>query len=154
MSSTRQLQLRGMDGGQGVENVSRGTDRSQQQQGQACAHSVLLYGVDYWIPLRRQVKQLNTFHHRCIQSILGISNKLQWDERITMAEVREWWRDEQLVDEKIQKRRLEWLGYRARMQDHRFPNCVLLVGASTPSLEQAMQEMEGCSQERPPADWY
>ena len=34
MSGTRQLQLRGMDGGQGVEKVSRGTDRSKQQQEQ------------------------------------------------------------------------------------------------------------------------
>ena len=32
MSGTRQLQLRRMDGGQGVEKVSRGTDRSKQQQ--------------------------------------------------------------------------------------------------------------------------
>jgi len=31
------------------------------------------------------------------------------------------WGDEELVDEKIQKRRLEWLGHLARMPDHRLP---------------------------------
>ena len=41
------------------------------------------------------------------RSIQGISNKQQWDERITMAEVREQWGNEELVDKKIQKRRLE-----------------------------------------------
>ena len=69
-----------------------------------------------------QVKQLNMFHHRCIRFNLCISNKQQWDERITMAEVREWWGDEDL---KIQKRMLEWLGNLARMQDHRLPKSVL-----------------------------
>ena len=29
------------------------------------------------------------------------------------------------MDEKIQKRRLEWLGHLARMQDHRLPKSVL-----------------------------
>ena len=43
----------------------------------------------------------------------------------TMAEVREWWGDEELVDEKNQNRRLKWLGYLARMQDHCLPKSVL-----------------------------
>ena len=103
-------------------NLSLQTKRKVYQ---ACVLSVLLYGAECWIPLRRQVKQLNTFHHRCIRSILGISNKQKWDERITMAEARERWGDEELVDEKIQKRRLEWLGHLACMQDHRLPKSVL-----------------------------
>ena len=54
----------------------------------ACVLSVLLYGAECWIPLKRHEKRLNTFHHRCIRTILGISNRQQWSERITMAEVR------------------------------------------------------------------
>ena len=42
-----------------------------------------------------------------------------------MAEVRERWGDEELVDEKIRKRWMEWLGHLARMQDHRLPKSVL-----------------------------
>ena len=36
--------------------------------------SVFLYGAECWIPLRQHEKRLNTFHHRCIRTILGISN--------------------------------------------------------------------------------
>ena len=39
-----------------------------------------LYGAD--------ARKLNTFHHGCVRIILGISNKQQWSEHITMAEVR------------------------------------------------------------------
>jgi len=42
-----------------------------------------------------------------------------------MAEVRRRWGDEELVEEKIQKRWLEWLGHLARMLDNRIPKSVL-----------------------------
>ena len=41
----------------------------------ACVLSVLLYGAECWTPLKRHEKRLNTFHHRCIRTILGISNR-------------------------------------------------------------------------------
>ena len=91
----------------------------------ACVLSVLLYGAECWIPLKRHEKRLNTFYHRCIRTILGISNRQQWSERITMAEVRRRWGDEETVSEKVQKRRLEWLGHLARMPDHRLPKVML-----------------------------
>ena len=43
--------------------------------------SVLLYGSECWIPLRRHEKKVNTFHHRCIRAILGICNRQQWSKR-------------------------------------------------------------------------
>ena len=91
----------------------------------ACVLSVLLYGAECWIPLRRHEKKVSTFHHRCIRTILGISNRQQWSEHITMAEVRRRWGDEETVGEKIQKRRMEWLGHLARMPDHRLPKVML-----------------------------
>ena len=63
-----------------------------------------------------------------------------------MAEVRERWGDEELVDEKIQKRRLELLGHLARMQDHRLPKTVLFGWLPQP------RPHAGCRQEGPPAD--
>ena len=54
---------------------------------QACAMSVLLYGTQCWVPLKKHKRRLNTFHHRCIWIILGISNRHQWSEHITMVEV-------------------------------------------------------------------
>ena len=41
---------------------------------QACVLSILLYGSECWTPLQRQLKHLDSFHHRCIQTILGITN--------------------------------------------------------------------------------
>ena len=41
----------------------------------ACVLSVLLYGCECWIPLRRHLKRLESFHHRCARTVLGISNK-------------------------------------------------------------------------------
>ena len=71
---------------------------------------VLLYGAECWT----HEKKLNSFHHRCIRTILGISNRQLWSEHITMAEVMRRWGDEETVGEKVQKRRMEWLGHLAR----------------------------------------
>ena len=99
-----------------------------------CVLSVLLYGGECWVLLRKQEKTLNTFHHRCIRSILGISNRQQWSECISMAEVRRRWGDEETAADKVKKRRLEWLGHIARMPDHRVPNFTLFSWLPEPRL--------------------
>ena len=63
--------------------------------------------------------------HQKIRSILGISNRQLWSERISMAEVRRRWGDEEAAADKVKKRRLEWLGHLARMPDHRIPIAAL-----------------------------
>ena len=92
---------------------------------QACVLPVLLYGAECWIPLRRHTKKINTFHHRCIRIILGISGQQQWSKRITMREIRRRWGDEETAAEKVKKRRLEWLGHLARMSEERIPKSAL-----------------------------
>lgn len=42
-----------------------------------------------------------------------------------MAELRRRWGDEDTTVDKVQKRRLEWLGHLARMEDYRLPKSVL-----------------------------
>ena len=42
-----------------------------------------------------------------------------------MAEVRKRWGGVETTAEKVQKRRLEWLGHVARMPDHRIPKSIL-----------------------------
>ena len=37
--------------------------------------SVLLYGSECWIPFRKHIQKLNTIHHRCIGTIVGITNR-------------------------------------------------------------------------------
>ena len=83
--------------------------------------SILLFGSECWTPLRRHLNRLNGFHHRCIRMVLGITNRQQWEQCITSARTREMWGDRELVETKITKRRLEWLGHVARMPCHRMP---------------------------------
>ena len=47
---------------------------------QVCILSVPLYGAECWIPLNS--------YHRCIRTILGITNLQQWTEHITMCKFR------------------------------------------------------------------
>ena len=122
--------------------------RAKRKVYQACVTSILLYGAECWVPLRKHNKKLNTFHHRCIWIILGISNRQQWSERITMAEVRRRWGDEETAAEKIQKRRLEWLEYLTRMPCQRIPKvCTVWLAAPEMPQVQSKEKMEGHDQE-------
>ena len=103
------------------------TLRTKKMVYEACVLSVLLYGAECWVPLRRHRRRLNSFHNWCIRIFLGVGNWQQWSQRITMAELRRRWGDEDTTVDKVQKRRLEWLGHLAiaRMEDHRLPKSVL-----------------------------
>ena len=101
------------------------TLRTKQKIYQACVLSVLLYGAECWILLRKHKRKLNSFHHRCIRIILGISNRQQWSSHISMAEIRMRWGDLESATDKVQKRRLEWLGHLARMESARIPKSIL-----------------------------
>ena len=103
-------------------NLSIATKRAVYR---ACVLSVLLYGSECWVPLKRDVKKLNSFHHRCIRVILGITNQKQWTEYISSAMVREWWGDVDSIGVKLIRRRLEWLGHLARMPQHCLPKLCL-----------------------------
>lgn len=92
---------------------------------QACVLSVLLYGSECWIPLRKHLKKLNSFHHKCIKSVLDISSKDQWESKITSSEVRKRWGDTESAAEKVTRRRLEWLRHLARMPDYRLPKLTM-----------------------------
>ena len=75
--------------------------------------------------VRKHLKQLNAFHHRCIRTVLGITNQRQWEERITSGWTREQWGDKETITVKLMKRRLEWLGHLARMPGHHIPKVTL-----------------------------
>ena len=99
--------------------------KTKRQVYKACVLSVLLYGSECWVPLRRHLKKLNAFHHRCVRTVLGITNQRQWQERISSATVREQWGDLETITTKLMRRRLEWLGHLVRMPDHRLPKICL-----------------------------
>ena len=92
---------------------------------QACVLSILFYGLECWVPLRKHLRKLNSFHHRCIRAVLGISNQQQWSQHITMVEIKRRWGDPESAAQKVARRRLEWLGHLARMPEHRIPKSAL-----------------------------
>ena len=57
------------------------------------------------------IEEKPAFHNRCVRTILGVSNKQQWSERITSLELRQRWGDPETAAMKVMKRRLEWLGH-------------------------------------------
>ena len=71
--------------------------------------------------LEKRSEKLNSFHHRCIRTILGITNRQQWKQHITSQEVRQRWGDSKTVTDMVALRRLEWLGHLARMNASRTP---------------------------------
>ena len=87
--------------------------------------STLLYGSECWVPLKKHLRKLDSFHHRCVRMILGISNHQQWIQRISTRQVLSQWGDTEPVSVKITRRRLEWLGHLARMPEHRLPKSAL-----------------------------
>ena len=92
---------------------------------QACVLSTLLYGSECWTPLRRHLKKLDSFHQRCIKAVLRVTNKQQWEQRITSAMVRQHWGDMEVIATKLRWQRLEWLGHVARMAEYRLPRICL-----------------------------
>ena len=101
---------------------------------QACVLSVLLYGSECWTPLRRDLRRLNAFHHRCVRTVLGISRSQQGTQHITSRELRQRCGDPQTVAEKVAKHRLGWLGHVARMLDERTPKISLFSWLHQPRL--------------------
>ena len=55
---------------------------------QAVVLGVLLYAVETWPVKQREVRILETFHHRCLRTLLGISRALQIFQHISNEEVR------------------------------------------------------------------
>ncbi|XP_073965599.1 uncharacterized protein [Choristoneura fumiferana] len=88
---------------------------------QACVLSTLLYGAESWTTYSKQERRLNSFHMRCLRSILGIT----WRDRATNESVLG---VAQLpsITATLKQRRLRWLGHVHRMEQTRLPRQILL----------------------------
>ena len=93
--------------------------RHQKTSVQSMCLSVLFYGSDCWIPLRRHLKKLNSFHHRCVQIVL--TNRGSGKSTFHLQQ----WGDVETITTKLVQRHLEWLGHFVRMLDHHFPKICL-----------------------------
>ena len=86
---------------------------------------MLLYGNECWVPLQRHLRKRNSFHHRCLYSVLGITNQRQWEKCILLAMVREQWEDLEMMETRLMRRYLESLGHLTRMPDLHLPKICL-----------------------------
>ena len=76
----------------------------------------LLYGCETWVTYRKHIKQLETYHQRCLRRILHI----KWQDRVTNTAVFERTSSQSLESIAL-LHRLRWAGHVCRMPDCRLP---------------------------------
>ncbi|XP_068675589.1 uncharacterized protein [Montipora foliosa] len=76
----------------------------------------LLYGCETWVTYRKHIKQLETYHQRCLRRILHI----KWQDRVTNTAVFERTSSQSLESVDL-LHRLRWAGHICRMPDCRLP---------------------------------
>lgn len=92
--------------------------------------AVLLYGSECWTVRQQDLRALETFHLRCLRSMLRVTRSRQIAEHITSLIVRQRWGDRLMVADHIALRRLRWLGHVYRMAD-RIPR-QMMFGSLSP----------------------
>ena len=82
--------------------------------------STILYGCETWVPYRRHIRLLESFHIRRLQLILG----LRWWHKVTHSEIRSM-AGIPSIKSMLLHRLLRLLGHVIRMPHSRVPHCVL-----------------------------
>ena len=121
--------------------------------------SILLYGAETWTLKAPDVRRLNSFHNRCVRTILGVTRFQQWQSRITSrrlsGQLGLYWS----IADFILQQRLKWLGHLGRMNSERLPKQLLfgeLVrkrpfhGTKKRWRDEVMRDLKAISIE----DWY
>lgn len=103
-------------------NLSIATKR---QVYRAVVLSVLLYGAETWTLKAPQVRRLNSFHNRCVRSIVGVTRYQQWKQRISTRRVTSAFGMQETISDLIMDQQLRWLGHVGRMEEERLPKRVL-----------------------------
>ena len=88
--------------------------------------TTLLYGSESWVTYRHRLRLLESFHQRCLRSILNI----HWSDYITNVEVLQQ-AGITSIEAMLMKTQLRWAGHVSRMEDHRLPKIVLYGELST-----------------------
>ena len=80
----------------------------------------MLYGCKTWVPYRRHVRLLESFHIRRLQLILG----LRWWHKVTHSEIRSR-AGFPTIECMLLHCKLRWLGHVIKMPHSRLPDCML-----------------------------
>ena len=81
---------------------------------------VLLYIYETWTMYRRKIRQLDSFHMRCLSRIAGIS----WKDRVSNTEVLERCRTRG-IEAHIMEAPLRWTGHTPRTDEAQIPRMLL-----------------------------
>ena len=87
--------------------------------------AVLLYGAETWTMKAVHTRCLNSFHNRCIWTILGVTRYQQCNERLTSQSLSHRFGLQHSISDNILEQRLRWLGHVGRMDEERLPNRLL-----------------------------
>ena len=82
--------------------------------------STILYGCETWVPYRRHIRLLESFHIRRLQLILGLC----WWHKVTHPEIRSR-AGIPTIESMLLHRQLRWLGHVIGMPHSRLPHCML-----------------------------
>lgn len=82
--------------------------------------STLLYGAEAWTTYQRHIKQLESFHIRCLQRILG----LKWQDKVPHSEIL-LRAGTTSIETMLARKQLRWVGHVFRMPEHRLPRQIL-----------------------------
>ena len=86
----------------------------------------LLYACETWTVYSRHARQLNSFHMRCLRSLL----RLKWQDKVPDTEVLQRTKSESIHALLLQSQ-LRWAGHIHRMDDSRLPKRLLYGELST-----------------------
>ena len=84
--------------------------------------AVLLYGAETWTMKAVHTRHLNSFHNRCIRTILGVTRYQQWNERLTSQSLSHRFGLQHSISDIILEQCLKWLGHVGCMDEERLPN--------------------------------
>ena len=87
--------------------------------------AVLLYGAETWMMKAVHTRHLNSFHNRCIRTILGLTRYQQLNERLTSQSLSHKFGLQHSISDIILEQRLRWLGHVGCMDEERLPNRLL-----------------------------
>ena len=87
--------------------------------------AVLLYGAETWMMMVVHTRCLNSFHNRCIRTILGVTRYQQWNERLISQRLSHRFGMQHSISDIILEQRLRWLGHVGLMDEERLPNRLL-----------------------------
>ena len=116
--------------------------------------AVLLYGAETWMIKSVHIRRLNSFHNRCIQTILGVTRYQQLNERLTSQRLSHKFGMQHSISDIILEQRLRWLDHVGCIDEKRLPYRLLFVelNMKRPCLR-TKNEVEGCFESGFAGDW-